>query len=160
MVPGPRHGSLSLLSSLDSGNKSVRITNNITWLPHNTPLPTATTEDLIVASAHDLTAALLHQKPTDLIPPITAETRKVLLQLSTIFADCVHPTDANVISTPLTEKVPPIPKWHAPQVPRVPPEKQEHSPSDAVPRVPKKRSNTAHQKAQQNTYTIIQHNNN
>ena len=66
---------------------SVLITDNVTWLPHNTPLPTATTEDLIVASANDLTTTLLHQKLTDLLLPLHAETHKALLQLSTIFAN-------------------------------------------------------------------------
>ena len=45
----------------------------------------------------------------------------------------------HVISTPLTEKVPPKPKQHASQVPRVILEKQDNSLSATVPRVPGER---------------------
>ena len=96
---------------------SVCVTDNVTWLPHNTPLPTATTEDLIIASANDLMSALLHQKPTDLLPPLHTEMRKALLHLSTIFANQVHPTDAHLISTPIPEQ--PARCKDIAQVPRV-----------------------------------------
>ena len=101
---------------------SVRITDDVTWLPHNTLLPTTMTEYLIVASANDLTTALLHHKPTNLLPPMNTEMYKALLQLSTIFVNWVHPTDAHLISTPIQEQ-PPITKNTTP-VPRVRPTKQ------------------------------------
>ena len=111
----------------------MRITDNVTWLPHRTPLPTATTEDLIVASVNNLATALLHHKPTDLLPPLNTDTRKALLKLGMIFANQVHPTDAYLVSTPLQEQHPNL--KDTAQVPRVKPLK-ETTPERMTPEIP------------------------
>ena len=67
---------------------STRIADQVTWwIPHNLPMPTATVQDLIIASAKDLTAALQLPTHNSLLPPSETITRKALLQLSNIFSN-------------------------------------------------------------------------
>jgi hypothetical protein len=78
---------------------SVRISDNVSWQPHRTPLPTATQNDLIIASANDLAAALKLNVKQPLVPPTDTITRKALLDLSNIFSSKVHPSEDHIIST-------------------------------------------------------------
>ena len=118
---------------------STRIADQVTWLPHNIPMPTATTQDLIIASAKDLTAALQLHTTNSLLPPSDTVTRNALLQLSNIFANKVLPNDNTIISHNKPQPdpilpIPPVPSTQQPPtvtVPRVP------SNLAKLPRVPK-----------------------
>ena len=112
---------LPLLQGLDPTNKLYIADQVLTWLPQNIPMPTATTQDLIIASAKALTAALQLQKKT-----------------LYIFANKVHPNDDTIVSCnkpqpdPMISS-PPIPsnQHETVTVPRVP------TPLAKLPRVPK-----------------------
>ena len=93
-------------------------------------MPTATTQDLIIASAKDLTAALKLQTTNSLLPPSDSVTCNALLQLSNIFANKVHPNDDTIIishNKPQPEPIlpsspvisPPQPTVTVPRVPSV-----------------------------------------
>ena len=114
---------------------SERVTDNLTWVPHNIPVPTATQKDLIIASANDLTAALQMFVKSPLIPPADTITRKALLDLSTIFSAEVHPTEDHIILSIRPEPDPIVSPVKNPtaKLPRVP----TPTPKAPLPRVPK-----------------------
>ena len=76
---------------------STRIANQVTWISRNLPMPTATAQDLIIASAKDLTATLQLPTRNSILPPPNTITRKALLQLSNIFSNQVNPNDHIIV---------------------------------------------------------------
>ena len=100
-------------------------------------MPTVTVQDLIIASAKDLTAAL--QLPThhSLLPPSSTITRKALLQLSNIFSNRIYPNDDILVSMNKPQPGPIIPNTTAPPtvpIPRV------HTMADTIPNIQKQTS--------------------
>ena len=95
-------------------------------------MPTATVQDLIIASATDLTAAL--QLPNNsLLPPPSTITHKALLQLSNIFSNRINPNDDIIVSINKPQPEPLIPKTSPPTVP-VP---RVHTTTDTIPNIQK-----------------------
>ena len=93
---------------------SIRILDQVTWLPHKRPMPTSSKADLVIASAKDLTSALLlPSSPNHILPPLDTVTRKALLDLNKIFADRVKPQDNIILSSNSQPK-------ESAEIPRVP----------------------------------------
>jgi len=70
---------------------STRIANTVDWFPHNIKMPTATSTDILLATAKDLTAALKQTQRNPLVPPPNTETRKALQTLTEIFSNTTKP---------------------------------------------------------------------
>ena len=79
---------------------AIRISDTVSWVPHNIKMPTSSATDLIVAAASDLTHALQQTTHSPLLPPANTETRKALSTLTTLFSNRI-PTQKN--SLPLVD---------------------------------------------------------
>jgi hypothetical protein len=82
---------------------ATRIVNTVDWFPHQLKMPTASTNDTIIAAAKDLTAALRQKNKQPLLPPTNTQTRFALAQLSDIFNNAtrpLHSTDADLPRVP------------------------------------------------------------
>ena len=49
---------------------------SVDWFPHNIKMPTATSTDILLATAKDLTAALKQTQRNPILPPPNTDTRK------------------------------------------------------------------------------------
>ena len=105
---------------------SVRISDTVSWIPHNIQMPTSSATDIIVAAAKDLTQALHQTSSSPLLPPANTETRKALTTLTTLFSNRV-PTIKNTLPIIDPHSTPPAP------LPRVP---TKHVPAYKPPRMP------------------------
>jgi hypothetical protein len=57
----------------------------VTWLPHNTPMPVASSTDLLLATANNLTTTLSLHAKNNILPPHNTNHRQALNDLSNIF---------------------------------------------------------------------------
>ena len=73
--------------------RTTRITETLAWLPSKVIMPTASSSDIAIAAAYDLTQALLHPSPASALSPFTDSQRHALEQLASIFGNLVAPTD-------------------------------------------------------------------
>jgi hypothetical protein len=102
---------------------ATRVVNTVDWFPHKIKMPTATTNDTIIAAAHDLAIALGKPNRQPILPPKDTQTRAALQQLSNIFRNAtrpIHSTDADlprVPSKPLPLSIPPSTPAALPRVP-------------------------------------------
>ena len=103
---------------------SSRIANTVDWFPHNLKMPTATSSDILIATAKDLTSALKQTQRNPLVPPPDTQTRKALQTLTDIFSDTTRsPSQTTDVSFPRVRfaestKFPPQPTNAS--LPRVP----------------------------------------
>jgi len=104
--------------------KATRIADKLAWLPSHVVMPTASSTDIAMAAAYDLTQALLHPSPASALSPLTDSQTNALRELAAIFG--------TVLSTPLTAQLDLLPTLPIHDEPRVPP--AEKLPID--PRVP------------------------
>ena len=104
--------------------KSTRVADTLVWLPSHVVMPTASSTDIAMAAAYDLTQALLHPSPASALSPLTDSQTNALKELAAIFG--------TVVSTPPTAQLDLLPTLPTHDEPRVPPAEQLHS----DPRVP------------------------
>jgi hypothetical protein len=98
---------------------STRIADTVEYFPHQVPIPTHTTEDLIRDAVSDIIATLNNTHPAPpLLVPLQDNTRHALREIATLL-------DRAVPSPPPVEPIPVSP-------PRV----QDYPPATAPPRVP------------------------
>ena len=119
---------------------AIRISDTVSWVPHNIQMPTSSATDLIVAAAKDLTHALQQTTQSPLLPPANTETRKALSTLTTLFSNRIptlknslpladpHALPANPLPRVPVKHVPPFKPPRMPTLPSVP--------GAALPRVP------------------------
>jgi len=67
--------------------RSIRISDTLAWFPAHVTMPTASSTDLAMAAAYDLTQALLNPAPASALSPLSDSQRNALIQLSTIFGN-------------------------------------------------------------------------
>ena len=63
----------------------MRVSDTLAWFPSQVSMPRASSADLAMASAYDLTQALLHPSPASALSPFSEDQRHALLQLAEIF---------------------------------------------------------------------------
>ena len=102
--------------------RSIRISDTLAWFPTKVLMPTATSSEIAMAAAYDLTQALLHPSPASALSPLSDSQRQALIQLATIFGHMGLPV----------EQPQPLPPIASPQ-PRV--EIDSHEVPQAQPRV-------------------------
>jgi len=83
---------------------AIRISDTLAWFPQHITMPTASSTDLAIAAAHDLTQALLHPSPPSFFAPLQNIQRDELLQLASIFGTVTSPTTTD--TDPTTESPP------------------------------------------------------
>ena len=67
----------------------TRISDTLEWFPTHVSMPRASSADLAMASAYDLTQALLHPSPESALSPISDSHRHALKELAVIFSTAV-----------------------------------------------------------------------
>ena len=90
---------------------STRICDTVKWFPHNLKMPNATRDQIIIAAASDLTAALLSTDTDTLLPPIASDTRQHLHDLATTFHKLLPQPSAPTL--PLTATQPRVKPTYA-----------------------------------------------
>ena len=116
---------------------SSRIANTVDWFPHNLKMPTATSTDILIATAKDLTSALRQTEHNPLVPPPDTQTRKALQTLTDIFSNKISPSQNTDVPLPRVRfaestKLPSQPaNANLPRVPNITPQ----APA-TLPRVP------------------------
>ena len=87
--------------------KSIRISDTLVWLPSNLIMPTASSTDLAMAAAFDLTQALLHPSPASALSPLSDSQRQALYELATIFGHAVTPPTepSHPITVPMDQDI-------------------------------------------------------
>ena len=115
---------------------SSRIANTVDWFPHNLKMPTATSTDILIATAKDLTSALRQTEHNPLVPPPDTQTRKALQTLTDIFSNKISPSQTTDVPLPRVRfaesKLPSQPaNANLPRVPNITPQ----APA-TLPRVP------------------------
>ena len=116
---------------------SSRIANTVDWFPHNLKMPTATSTDILIATAKDLTSALRQTEHNPLVPPPDTHTRKALQTLTDIFSNKISPSQNTDVPLPRVRfaestKLPSQPaNANLPRVPNITPQ----APA-TLPRVP------------------------
>ena len=83
----------------------IRISDTLAWYPSHVTMPRASSADMAMASAYDLTQALLHPSPASAMSPISDNQRHALLELAKIFG--------NVTGMTFTDPSPEIPDIRA-----------------------------------------------
>jgi hypothetical protein len=128
--PAPQHYRCYRVWSTETS--AERIVDTLTWMPTQVRMPIASTNDILLAAADEIIAALQTPSLPTLLPSDAIARRDTLQRLSTMFANheptaapTKHHTDLD--RDPTTHTVPPDlpnPTTHPPQLPRVqlPPE--------------------------------------
>jgi hypothetical protein len=63
----------------------------LSWFPSQVLMPTASSTDAAIATAHDLTKAFfLHPFLASALSPLSNQEHAMLTSLATIFANCFH----------------------------------------------------------------------
>jgi hypothetical protein len=91
---------------------SMHIANTVDWFPHNLSMPTASTTNILIATAKDLTTALRQSQRNPLLPPPDTQTRQGLIKLNKIFSNAPKPsstTDADLPRVPTATSRTPAP---------------------------------------------------
>jgi hypothetical protein len=79
---------------------SKRILDTLTWFPSLVKMPSTSSRDTIVATAHDLAHALAHPSPASPLSPLSVHERKALSQVSDIFSKAANPVDLSLPRQP------------------------------------------------------------
>jgi len=94
--------------------KTIRISDTLAWFPQHITMPTASSADIAMAAAYDLTQALLYPSSASALAPLSDSHRSALMQLATIFGTVTSQVDA-----PTEPRVDPIEPEANPTEPRV-----------------------------------------
>ena len=73
---------------------SIRISDTLAWFPQHITMPTASSTDIAMAAAYDLTQALLYPSTASALAPLADSQREALMQLASIFGTISSPIDA------------------------------------------------------------------
>ena len=76
--------------------QAIRITDTIEWLPDRLPIPTPSTDDLIIAGIHDIKYALLHPSAHSTLQPLQPSTVAALHALNNILHNVAIPPPATI----------------------------------------------------------------
>jgi len=101
--------------------RSIRIADTLAWLPSKLIMPTASSAELAMAAAFDLTQALLNPSPASALSPLSDDQRHSLIQLATIFGNLAIPPAGQSINTTSQPRVEPIDPRVEPSQPMVEP---------------------------------------
>jgi hypothetical protein len=96
---------------------SERIIQTLTWLPHAINMPTATSTDIAIAVAQDLTHALQQKDANPILPPMNTTTCNALITLANIFNKATNLPS----TTPPPTTVPRVPPTATPTTIQHPP---------------------------------------
>ena len=96
--PAPRHYRCYRVWS--TGTNAERTVDTLTWRPTQVRMPTASTNDILLAAAADIVAALHKPSEATLLPSDTTSQRETLRRLATIFADYSDSNDTTDTDTP------------------------------------------------------------
>ena len=103
---------------------SSRIANTVDWFPPNLKMPTASSTDILIATAKDLTSALKQTQRNPLVPPPDTQTRKALQTLTDIFTNTTkspsQTSDATLPRVRFSESTKFLPQTTVATLPRVP----------------------------------------
>jgi hypothetical protein len=70
----------------------VRVSDTLAWFPSHVTMPRASSADMAMASAYDLTQALLHPSPASALSPFSDIQRHALIELAKIFGEATGMT--------------------------------------------------------------------
>lgn len=71
--------------------RTTRICDTFAWLPTSVTMPTASSVDMAMAAAYDLTQALLHPSPASAICPLSDTQTTALRELACLFENLTSP---------------------------------------------------------------------
>jgi len=95
---------------------STRIADTLAWFPSHVVMPTASSTDIAMAAAYDLTQALLHPSPASALSPLTDSQKNALKELASIFGTIVStPTQPQDLPIPIISTSI-LPNTHPPQI--------------------------------------------
>ena len=93
---GPAMKSYRCFKCFMQDTQAIRITDTVEWLPDRLPIPTPSTDDLVIAGIHDIKYALLHPSAHSTLQPLQPSTVAALHALNNILHNVVIPPAATI----------------------------------------------------------------
>ena len=103
---GPAMKSYRCFRCYMQDTQAVRITDTIAWFPDRLPVPTPSTDELILAGIHAIHQALIHPTADSTIAPLAPATLTALQNINAILHQVAAPTQVAPVLVPPRDDAP------------------------------------------------------